>query len=339
MKKYEMKSMNSVLVIAIAAVCIVAIITVGLISFGAYTNSLRAQRTVAAYESIRDKFSSNYLLREPTTGVYDNDKIIYVTSENAVPSIVVSVCNYPQGRQIKFYEENISYDLTMEYYRLVNDEYVKVTDPSYITGISSEDTDDYAVTLSTTGDNPAVVLSISPSTLSGSSSSSFVLTGGLSSSDTYTLSFGKDFVKQDANLFVKVTATPTDNRFALLSCIFKAALRAEGEQKNWTGAFNDSSDVSPALYDGFNFRITGTGSGIVTLTWDTNHLDLSSVSKIEILSNSGTISDPDSNGVATAEFPVDSDVQSLYDFQFYLTGGVEGLDWDDINDIVTFKYN
>lgn len=327
-----------ILAVAATAALIGVIIAACFITHAAFTNSLRAQRAIAAYESSRDRFTSNYLMKIEEASEAETTKIIFVTSSEATPTAIISVCNYPQGNRARFLDDDISYTLTVEYVKLdsVTNKHVAVTDSSYITGISATDDDDYDVKI-LPKNSETELISISASSPSASTSAVQTITGGVADSDLYLLKFGKDFVKEDANLCAKVTATPTNPAYNTLTCIFMPDLRAAGAQTRWTGDLMDKKSdgqgsLLPKDYDGFNYRISGTGSGTVTLIWDTSYLDLSAVQKIEIGNIPGAQITVNGN-TASAVFPVDSTVLDVYDFQFYKTGSFDSVSWENLEGI------
>ena len=71
---------------------------------GAYTNSQRAQRTIAVYDAGGDRFSSNYLNAGNSR---DNVRTLLVDSASDLPSTVVTVCNFPQSNHNLTNEQNV----------------------------------------------------------------------------------------------------------------------------------------------------------------------------------------------------------------------------------------
>jgi len=95
----------------------------------------------------------------------------------------------------------------------------------------------------------------------------------------------------------------------------------------WTGTFIDNA-TSPKDLDGFNYRLSGSGEGTVTLTWNTKYVDISTwFENTYVL----TIS-KDSSGIATATLKVNSAEKNQYDIQFYRTNGINSAEqWSDGN--------
>ena len=89
---------------SIAVVCVLIVVT-GAVSDAIFTSSLNAQRTIAAYDTEGERFSSNYLLKGDSK---DNVRTAYTTNVALPVTAVVTVCNYPQGRQTLTFDENIT---------------------------------------------------------------------------------------------------------------------------------------------------------------------------------------------------------------------------------------
>ena len=81
-------------------------------------------------------------------------------------------------------------------------------------------------------------------------------------------------------------------------------------------------------------KITGTGSGNVTITWDTTKVVLSDVSKDMLLSISGA-----TQTGSSITFHVNSDDESRYDLQFYKVNISDGTTWANMNSFVVFSFS
>jgi len=326
MKRKTITRKTRIWIAAATLTLIGVIIAACFITHAAFTNSLRAQRAIAAYESSRDRFTSNYLKKfEEASGVVPT-KTIYVTSTESTPTAIISVCNYPQGNRAQFLEDDVSYTLKAEYMIFDSSSYVSCGLASVA---SSENgiTGGFDVEISPkNSDTP--LISLSSSTTASDTSSLQTVTGGAADSNLYVLRLGKCFSIEAGTFGVKVTATPTNDSYNTLECLFLVELRPAGAQTGWTGDFTDRTTTLPKEYDGFNYKISGTGSGTATLTWDTSYLDLSAVQKIEIGAQITV-----TGNIATAVFPVDSTVLDNYDFQFYKTTSFESVSWEDLKGV------
>ena len=291
---------NRIVYIVVFAVILVLAISIGVITYAAYTHSLHTQRTIAPYDS-SEKFSSNVL---KSGDVENNVRTIYVaeiTETSPNPSAIITVCNYPQGRQTLVSANDITYTFKIEFGELVNDSFEVVTS-SALSGYSA------SINSNT--------LSIAGSRLNDSLSST--LTGDEISSDVYTLTLSKNFASEKPNLYVLVSAIPNDNSYSTLKAVFKADVRIDSATDQWMGSFIEDNVLNPSDYDGYNYVISGFGSGTFTLSWDNSKLNISYISLNELLGldNADYVED-NQNHVSTISFSVDSDISSRYEIQFY----------------------
>ena len=299
------------LFITLVLTAVILIMSVaGVISYAAYTNSRNAQRTIATYDSTGDRFSSNLLSKLPS---YQNVKTLYVTydpehpEDTPDPTTVVTVCNYQQGKQTLPFDENIEYTL---FVHLVHYDYEAIGDNRYIEVDSSymADKTAYSVSVKKGGEVSAVALN------SGNGwkhTFSDTLIGGTTDSDAYTITLSSSFALNNPDLYLELIATPNVD-LPRLCGIIKADRRSQGANNRWQGEFTDDMASSPSTYDGFNYRISGVGSGTFTIRWDGTKVSLSALSLIQLMSIDGAVQDGNS-----ITFPVNSDEVNRYDLQFY----------------------
>ena len=303
----------SVFLVLSMLLCVVAI------TYGSYTNSQRAQRTIAVYDAGGVRFSSNYL--NPGNS-RDNVRTLLVTDAAIAPATVVTICNYQQGKQTRPNDDDVTYTVTVRLVKYDAEEenkYVPIN-TAYLTANSLTG---YSVQVKK-GSGSTVTLGYSTSTVQ-QVYADCELEGNSSVSDTFSLTFSTNFAENQPNLYVEMIAVPTDGSLPTLQGIFKTGIRVEGASNAWTGAFAEDQAVSPAGYDGFNYTITGTGSGTFTLKWDGTLLEINPAFLIE---NGLT---KDGNSVT---IPVDSDDVARYDVQFYIVGDVSGKSWTDMNSVL-----
>lgn len=290
----------------------VLLVSIGIITYAAYTHSLSTQRTIAPYDS-SEKFSSNCLRGGD---VENNIRTIYVSDvgeDSPNPSTIITVCNYPQGRQILTNSFDITYTLKIEFVEKVNDAYVEVNQAS--SGYNANIDED--------------VLSISGSNTSDELEST--LTANTISSDVYTLSLSKSFAANHTDLYVLVSAIPDDATLSTLRAIFKADIRLDSVNDQWSGSFMEDGINNPSDYDGYNYIVSGYGSGVFTITWDSSKLSMSYVSLSELLSLEGsTYTEDTENNQNTISFNVDSDVTRRFELQFYKVNIVDET-WSDMS--------
>ena len=303
------------------------LIAMGAAALAAFTSSLHAQRTIAAYDTEGARYSSNYLMRGDSE---DNVRTIFTTNAAVSANSIMTICNYQQGKQTMPNPDPFSYTLTarLVYYDDSDPDKYVPADAAYM---SANSLTGYSVSIND-GVNTVTLNSshLSDSTLGAA------MMGGTAKSDPYLISFSPNFAENDPNLYLEVIATPTLGTLPTIRGIFVASLRAEGASNHWTGSFRDDTGTAPSGYDGFNYLITGTGIGTVTLSWDTDLLAMSEVSMEMLMEITGATST--SNSVT---FPVDSDVEGRYDLQFYRAPGADfsSETWLSMNSgAVTFSF-
>ena len=305
-----------ILIVALTVLVLSATVT-GV--YAAYTNSRHAQRTIATYDSMENRFSSNDLGEGDAK---DSVKTVYTSDDEHSPSTVVTVCNYARGKQTRPSDTDITYSLSLrlvKYDPLSEARYVAV-DASYI---SDNSLGGYTLTVRK-GVNSVTLggATLSSDTMGGT------LSGGESHADAYTVTFDVDFAIDRPNLYLEMTATPDSEQLPTLTGIFKAEKRLKGATNAWTGEFADDTGSTPAEYDGFNYIITGVGSGTCTLSWDNTKVSISYVSLIELTSIDGALQTANS-----ITFPVNSDVKARYDLQFYKVN-ITSENWTTMNNSV-----
>lgn len=282
----------------IISVLVALIIAMVPISFAIFTGSAFTQRTIGAYDAYGDNFTSNYLKRG---NAGENIIHAYTTDPSFGASAYITVCNYPQGNQTRYSKIDIEYTLKAELVYYDEDEpsadkYKKVTSS---TG--------YTVTIGSMVLGNGVLEATTPS------SGYVTLEGRKASISTYHVVFSSSFNTEPfPNLYLRLTATPRGDSLPTITGIIKPSMKAQGASNNWNGTFRDSTSNSVDAYDGFNYIISGVGSGTFTLSWDSTKVGLSYVSQKMLLDISGASKTGDS-----ITFSVDSDVEDRYEIQFY----------------------
>lgn len=265
----------------------VVILLGGIAAFAAYTRTSSIKRVVSTRSGASVLFSSNYLQLGSTA--FRN---VSFGSDSDNPVIKITVCNYAQGNKFNFNAEDITYSLTAE---LVDKDGNTLTDFSgdgyYIKYENGEQKN------------------FSGSHLTYSFENQTLSTGG-PSEDTYSISFNKtEFSSQ--SVFMKITAKPTSpTDLEPISAIIGVSYR-KADVANWTGEFVDNVE-KPSELDGFNYRISGSGNGTITLSWNTNYVKLGKWSY-------GKFNLTEDGNVSTVTFKVDSSENNQYNIQFYRT--------------------
>ena len=291
-------------------------------TYAIFTSSHSAQRTIAAYDTEGERFSSNYLLKGESR---DNIRTIYTTDIHLPAVTAVTVCNYQQGRQTLPFPDPLTYTLTatLVWYNESTHQYV-AADSAYL---SANGLTGYTVTIA----SDTVTKTLGSSNLTDSFGGAFV--GNTAGSDAYTVTFSTGFGENKPNLYLEMVAVPNNARLSTIRGIFKPDFRVAGATDSWTGSFQDDASVTPASYDGYNYLITGTGSGTVTVSWDSTKVVISDVSRDRLLAISGA-----AQTGSSITFPVDSDTQSRHDLQFYNVN-VSSETWSQMeSQVVTFTF-
>lgn len=274
-----------------------ALSTIGVMA--AYTSVSSVKRVVSTQKGAGMLFSSNYL----TIDENDLPRMITFSSMETSPCVTVNVCNYPQT-MIKHNDKDITYTMTVE---LVDSNGNAVTSADYSVEYNGEK--------KTFESNSKIEFS------------PLKLTADDFNKHEFTLTFDKSQLTK-SDIYMKVTATPTDQaELKPLSAKLGVIYINDNTSATWTGTFIDNA-TSPKDLDGFNYRLSGSGEGTVTLTWNTNYVDISPWFKNTYKL---TIS-KDSSGIATATLKVNSAEKNQYDIQFYRTNGINSAEqWSDDN--------
>lgn len=272
-----------------------ALSTIGVLA--AYTSVSSVKRVVSTQKGAGMLFSSNYL----TIDENDLPRMITFSSMETSPCVTVNVCNYPQT-MIKHNDKDITYTMTVE---LVDSGGNAVTSADYSVEYNGEK--------KTFESNSKIEFSPLKLTSDNFNKHEFVLT------------FDKSQLTK-SDIYMKVTATPTNQaELKPLSAKLGVIFINDNTSATWTGTFIDNA-TSPKDLDGFNYRLSGSGEGTVTLTWNTNYVDISPWFKNTYKL---TIS-KDSSGIATATLKVNSAEKNQYDIQFYRTNGINANEvWSD----------
>ena len=272
-----------------------ALSTIGVLA--AYTSVSSVKRVVSTQKGAGMLFSSNYL----TIDENDLPRMITFSSMETSPCVTANVCNYPQT-MIKHNDKDITYTLTVE---LVDSNGNAVTSADYSV--------EYGGEKKTFESNSKIDFSPLKLTADDFNKHEFVLT------------FDKSQLTK-SDIYMIVTATPTDQaELKPLSAKLGVIYINDNTSATWTGTFIDNA-TSPKDLDGFNYRLSGSGEGTVTLTWNTNYVDISPWFKNTYKL---TIS-KDSSGIATATLKVNSAEKNQYDIQFYRTNGINANEvWSD----------
>ena len=146
------------------------------------------------------------------------------------------------------------------------------------------------------------------------------LAGGSPYKDSFDICFDSSEVEKDIpNLFIRVTATPTDESVQLnggvptISSIISIS-KGRTVETGWHGNHDESSTND---YDGYNLIIEGSGSGKLDILWGTNEFTINPAF-LTIYSDKLTqVADAATSGWKTVTLTVNSTEDNRYVVQFY----------------------
>lgn len=288
-----------------------AVLVVSFGSMAAYTNFNSVKKVVSTGKPKDTLFSSNYLYLtgESESDLYSSRRITPTTAEEN-SSFTVQIYNYVYGNPSAWNTETIEYTF-------------QVIVKARVDGNSLPD------------DAEKVSLKIGDNTLIGETNGAFrtysiigTLNNTAATQNSYTITVPNSIKDQ---IKLEITATPTEmtktGNKKLAAVISMATLEAT---KHWTGKFLDDQSSTPDQYDGYNYEISGNGTGTVKLQWDASKLQISK-----------WFADGKKNtGVEKNWKWLEMDVgdQTAYQFQFYRVPSVTISDWSTMNGFVKVSF-
>lgn len=243
-----MRRNRKALLLSLLVLICVALLVTG--TFAAYTNVETIKRVVATRAGTNDlRFSSSYLTSS-ASGSYPVRLI--TVAEGSKVSIGVTVCNYSYSDLTLVSETPITYTLTA---RLVDSNGDPITDKSVITYTASDGS-----TKTILGSALWEKITIEGTASSnGSYTATNTLPGGTSSQHLYRIiCAAADYPILQA-IAIQMEAVHGSDRLAGLFQVTSAT----AQTAKWTGKFIDDADA-------FNYEITGSAKGTLTLTWDSS---------------------------------------------------------------------
>ena len=302
---------------------VVMLVLVPFTTYAAYMRSQYVKRVVSTIGSIGNRFSSNRLNQIESDQSTFEFRMLPVQGEVPVEGIdrQMSICNYPQGMNTAYYSKTIVYDLVAEL--VTNASETPIFD-------DQNEINDYYIVDSSNNIHHFAADSQGKLKLSIDNES---LRGGRASEIEYTL----HFPDVDTGVYMKIFARPTTNQgssysqpsdLMSLGAIIGATTIEHGESTNWSGVLVEPRANGKLVsdYDAFNYTISGSGAGTITLKWKSAMIDCyyEHNSGISSLTPTG----PDSDGYMTLTYAVTAD-QSInrYSFQLYKA---EDSDWSTI---------
>lgn len=214
------------------------------VSYAAYINLDIAKWVVSTGSGANSvRFSSNYLYAVNSDETSYSTRKITPKTENDTAKFTVEVCNYIYGNPTAVNGKDITYTLTA---RLVP---VGETLPDGITGITVNETQ-FDASGTWTSENKK-------------------MNAKTATTDRYQFSMPESM----KNLVsIEIVAEPDEASYSATNqkkLAAKIVFKDASLTNNWDGKFIDESEGrQPTDYDGFNYEISGSGKGTVTITWD-----------------------------------------------------------------------
>ncbi|MDY4754089.1 MAG: hypothetical protein SO355_01925 [Candidatus Faecousia sp.] len=276
-----MKQNKKLVILILLVLTCLALAVTG--SVAAYNKTSFVKRVITTKSGSSElRFSSNYLSHMRQGDSYPQ-KVIRISGAGL--SVGVTVCNYPQSDITKFSSEDITFDLTV---KLLDSALNPVTDSELISKIQ-----------------------VNNGPLKENFTTSKTLPGGKSSMELF------NFVCTDASNLkdysLRIEAIPTDTGMDKLGADLKLT-SGEAMETAWSGEFSHDNNDDPKKLDAFNYVISGSAEGTVTLTVS-DKIKISQFS-LDELGLSGDTTSPIS-------FPVGGEGKpTSYRLQFYRTGAI-----------------
>lgn len=232
-----------------------AVLVVSFGSMAAYTNFNSVKKVVSTGKPKDTLFSSNYLYLTGESDSYPSRRITPAT-EGENSSFTVQIYNYVYGNPSAWNTETIEYTFQVIVKPRVDGNSLPVEADNITVKMGT----DSAVATNEAGNKKYTFTEHSLSSESATQNS-------------YTITVPNSIKDQ---IKLEITATPTEmtktGNKKLAAVISMATLEAT---KHWTGKFLDDQSSTPDQYDGYNYEISGNGTGTVKLQWDASKLQIS----------------------------------------------------------------
>ena len=294
---------TNLLIIINCSLAVIFLLLAG--SLAAYTSLSNAKRTISTVGS-KQLFSSNILLEYEKEDDIQGDSMSF--SKDGDSTFKVSVCNYSQDNLEKYASEDIKYTIKVS---LMDQNGKGVTDQNVLSRYKWNDT--------------------SFSDLKNNIT--YCLTKNQKSQHIYSITVPAEYMK---GYKIKIIAKPQKDGYRSLGRII--SFSEDVSSSEWKIDYlND--ELAQNAYDlgCINTRLTGSEYAVLTLTWDTDHVQidpwfLEDIKKSTVYIKSG-------NNSLTFKAGGDSGFNQ-YDITFYRTNPVHGDDstpenWDAIKSYIT----
>mgnify|MGYP004666596397 CR=1 FL=1 len=276
-------------------------------SLAAYTSLSNAKRTISTVGS-KQLFSSNILLEYEKEDDIQSKFMSF--SKDADSTFNVSVCNYSQDNPEKYASENIEYTIKAS---LIDQNGKEVTDQNVLSKYKLDDT-------------PFSNLNVPIKT--------YTLPKGQKSEHVYSITVPAAYMK---GYKIKIIAEPVSKRYRSLGRII--SFSEDVASSEWKIDYlNDEQDQKAYDLGCINTRLTGSEYAQLTLTWNTEHVQIDPWF-LEDIKNSTNVYVKNTDNSLTFKAGGDSGFNQ-YDITFYRTNPVHSddstpEDWNDIKSYIS----
>lgn len=279
-----MKQNKKLVILILLVLTCLALAVTG--SVAAYNKTSFVKRVITTKSGSSElRFSSNYLSPMGQNDSNYPKKIIRISDSGL--NVGVTVCNYPQSDITKFSSESISFDLTVT---LLDSSGNTVKDAALLSKIK-------------VNDKP----------LTENSKISKTLTGGKSSMELFTFTCSAEDAPSLKDYSLRIDAIPTAPAMDKKLGADLKLTSGEAMETAWTGEFSHDNNDDPRKLDAFNYVISGSAEGTVSLEIK-GPIQISQFS-LDELGLSGATS--------PISFPVGGEGKpTSYRLQFYRTGAI-----------------
>lgn len=349
------------------------VVLVSLSTYAAYNGGAgRVKRVVTTRAGVTSHFSANYLSVLESSGNALPGYRTMIIPQGAEPERL-RICNYPQGYKEGFPDYKILYTLKAVLYDERGTAYTANTFPAsndlqayYIVRFNSDNTETkFSFQLDENGNYS---LTIDKEKKNDNQEVDLQLPGNQASDDEFRLVFQKNADGAYlTNVYMHIVAEPrlesdeTNTMLNPIGAILNMEYAANKIDTNWTGTISEASGAyRPSYYDGFNYVVTGTGEGTITLIWDPSKIGInqyykennkSSDSEGDLVNNlvaksgkissdasvSALVNDAEKSNWSFIQFDVSSEIVNnitpldRYVFQMYKVGNAtDEMSWSEL---------
>ena len=235
-------------------IVVVALALSGVVTYAAFTRINIVKRVISTDEGVGDRFSSDYM---QSSGVFKT--IETKNSQTDIPTVLVHVFNYPYPKSAFYKNSETTYSLTAS---------LGTMEGNVFTALNSGNLTQEETALLNSG-GYKIALGTDERTFSSTVLStdfnSCTLAAGGAHSDEFVLSFDVSEVSDSPKeYYMELVATPDDSGLPTLTG-YVAVRYAQTATSGWSGKLETLD--SQKSYDGFNYILSGTGSGEITFKW------------------------------------------------------------------------